>query len=227
MSKYELTVSECNSQNYVDMDTFHVNMNHHDHFIIDLRPSTKTMYCALKRILLNVCDGCVFRSLIDSPCCRHHRQGCTIFGTLGTPCQVFSLFSLCTWQRLASTSSSYSLVNKTAALLLCPSMSQRQCLLIGGPFYTSLCIWRSLLHESLYMEVPFTRVFVHKMRTALLTFAKFFVCLYVCLGFFVPLKEYFTHKETSPLPMKGCKEVGPRTAKLALFHVKIVKHEII
>ena len=75
------------------------------------------------------------------------------------------------------------------------------------------------------MEVPFTRVFVHKMRTALLTFAKFFVCLYVCLGFFVPLKEYFTHKEeTSPLPMKGCKfeicSAAMATEQLGFFSVQ-------
>ena len=29
-----------------------------------------------------------------------------------------------------------------------------------------------------------------------------FVCLYVW-GFFCPTQEYFTHKETSPLPVKG------------------------
>ena len=31
------------------------------------------------------------------------------------------------------------------------------------------------------------------------------IVLFVCLGFFVPLEEFFTHMETSPLPVKGCK----------------------
>ena len=34
---------------------------------------------------------------------------------------------------------------------------------------------------------------------------KTFLCLFVCLEFFVILEHFFTHLETSPLPMKGCK----------------------
>ena len=29
--------------------------------------------------------------------------------------------------------------------------------------------------------------------------------LFVCLGFFIPLEDFFTHLETSPLPVKGCR----------------------
>ena len=29
--------------------------------------------------------------------------------------------------------------------------------------------------------------------------------LIVCFGFFCPTGEFFTHMETSPLPVKGCK----------------------
>ena len=33
-----------------------------------------------------------------------------------------------------------------------------------------------------------------------------FVCLFVCLfGVYRPTREFFTHMETSPLPVKGCK----------------------
>ena len=36
-------------------------------------------------------------------------------------------------------------------------------------------------------------------------FASLFVCWFVCMGLTVPLENYFTHMETSQLPMKGCK----------------------
>ena len=31
-----------------------------------------------------------------------------------------------------------------------------------------------------------------------------FVCLFVCLLVYRPTREFYTHKETSPLPAKGC-----------------------
>ena len=40
--------------------------------------------------------------------------------------------------------------------------------------------------------------------------SKMFVCLFLCLfvcflGFFVPIEKFFSHMETTPLPVKGCK----------------------
>ena len=32
-----------------------------------------------------------------------------------------------------------------------------------------------------------------------------FVCLFVCVEFNRPTREFFTHMETSQLPIKGCK----------------------
>ena len=46
-----------------------------------------------------------------------------------------------------------------------------------------------------HIFTKFTYFIVH-------TFSKFHVCLF---GVFPPTQEFFTHMETSPLQMRGCK----------------------
>ena len=61
-----------------------------------------------------------------------------------------------------------------------------------------------LVEKNLTLEVSYVNQTCHE---TLLSRKEYFCFnLFVCfLGIFVPLKNFFTHLETSPLPVKGCK----------------------
>ena len=61
----------------------------------------------------------------------------------------------------------------------------------------------------LYQRILYSKIEikVSKEHTKNSTSFFLFVCLFVCLFVqgFRPTGEFFTHKESSPLPVKGCK----------------------
>ena len=103
----------------------------------------KTMDCTLKRVLINVCDDCVTRSLSGSYCCKHHRwrlYHLEYSGNLMQSVFLSSLFVTGNVDRLALLLPCEQHAFKMGVLLLFPPMCQHQCLLNGISFYGSLCI---------------------------------------------------------------------------------------
>lgn len=105
--------------------------------------------------LINVCCDCVTRSLCGSPCSKHYRWRLYHLGYSGNLMpSVFhsSLFVTGNVDRLPLQLPCEQHAFEMGVLLLFPPICQHQCL---------------------WMEFPFTTVFVLTTRVALLTFAKF------------------------------------------------------
>ena len=105
--------------------------------------------------LINVCCDCVTRSLSGSPCSKHNRWRLYHLGYSGNLMpSVFhsSFFVTGNVDRLPLLLPCEQHAFEMGVLLLFPPMCQHQCL---------------------WMEFPFTTVFVLTTRVALLTFAKF------------------------------------------------------
>ena len=69
--------------------------------------------------------------------------------------------------------------------------------------FVSLQVSTNEIHE---LRLPTNRVCWNDTDNILIHSMYVHVCMFVCLfGVYRPTREFFTHMETSPLPVKGCK----------------------